>query len=308
MEGFPGLYEGVANFANIEVWKRARSLLNDPRLRTVILAYCRDMSIPSPISWPSHKIFGQKFRYLTSFILIGNYVRWLDHAERLPTLTALQESVPASPRQVADLIKDLRLGGYVQAIPSRHDRRATLLAPTPALLLEVAQSPLACLAAAEALGQAHPGTGAKLRAEPHLLARWIGESVKDYLIADTLFMPFPTIVSFSERDAGYMILTAVMGSHHADLSPEEAWELNLKREPLARRFHVSPQHIGNIFNEAKADGLFEVRRSKVAKMNADLRTEFNTFVLGQIIHYALVAGRINDMCPMSDDRLTSFSC
>ncbi|NLS20065.1 MarR family transcriptional regulator [Rhizobium sp. P40RR-XXII] len=290
---FP-LFQGVAAHRATPVWRRAAKLRNHPRLLDALHGYCRDMCMPSSAAWPANKVFGQKFRYITAYSLIGNFVRWSETGEVPPTLKTLQDNVPASPRQVADLIKHLRAGGYVHAMSSPQDGRAIHLVPTQELLLEVARSPLACLRAAEVLGEAVPGTCQRLHSEPEFLAGWIGESVREYRGADILFSPFPTIVRFSERDAGYMALTAVIGCHYATVLGDQTWQLRPTQDVFARHFKVSRQHIGNLFLEARQAGLFAVREGKIINIEPDLVTEFGNFVIGQMAHYSMMAERVAD--------------
>ncbi len=280
------LYRGVANHSHLPVWKTAASGLHHPKLCELLIEYCLVMSVPAASNWPTNKVFGQKLRYITAYTLIGNYTRFLDDASAAPTMTALQAGLEASPRQVAEFVKNLRLGGYVHSIRDSKDGRSLHLRPSPLLVLEVAKSPLAFLKSAEEIGFCPPGSTKALQAAPDLMLRWIGRSVSTYQANDVLFSPFPTIVRLSERDAGYGILTAVIATAFMDAMGIKPTFL-LQYDELANRFQVSRQHIGNFFSEAKP--FFTVRSGVLQSISPDLICEFATFALGQMAHYAILA-------------------
>jgi hypothetical protein len=283
------LYEGIFAFSHLPVWKKAVSGLSHQGLIDALIDYCLVMGAPASSSWPTNKVFGQKLRYITSYTLIGNYIQFLDDPFLPPTLTALQAKLTASPRQVAELVKNLRAGGYVEAIPDPRDRRSLHLIPTLSLLLEVAKSPLAFLKSAEELGFCPPGTYTSLLMAPELMMRWMGRSVRAYQAQDVLFSPFPTIVRFSERDAGYVILTAVIAAAYMGAQGREP-PFALTYDGLAKQFQVSRQHIGNLFGEAEP--FFTVRAGSILSISPDLICEFNTFALGQMAHYSLLAEQV----------------
>ena len=291
----PALYEGVVAYSHLPVWKKAGGALPNPGLSNVLIDYCLAMSTPAASSWPANKVFGQKLRYITSYTLIGNYTRFLDDPSSSPTLTALQVKLAASPRQVAELVKNLRTGGYVHAVPDARDRRSIHLKPTLLLLQEVARSPLAFLKGAEQIGFCAPGTSSILQMAPELMMRWIGRSVSAYQAADVLFGPFPTIVRFSERDAGYVILTAVIAAAYLGAEGRKP-PFSLTYDGLAKQFQVSRQHIGNLFGEAETP--FTIRAGAIQSIDPNLLCEFNTFALGQMAHYALMAEQILAPSPL----------
>ena len=118
------LHPAVDAYAESLVWSRAGDLLRLASFRPALHAYCRTMMQPPEMAWPADKFFGQKLRYLVSYALIGQDARWRRSEGELPTLSSLQRAAHASARQVSNLVASLKLGGYVVAIRSSHDRRA----------------------------------------------------------------------------------------------------------------------------------------------------------------------------------------
>ena len=132
------VHPGVEPHLGEPVWQLARTYLAHPAFDRAMLSYCRRMVEPNGFRWPSNKLFAQKMRYITCYMLIGLAARFEDGTGPAPTMTLLQTVVPASSRQVSDLIAGLRAGGYVTADQNAQDRRQILLRPAPTLVLEVA--------------------------------------------------------------------------------------------------------------------------------------------------------------------------
>ncbi|TRL31506.1 MarR family transcriptional regulator [Rhizobium straminoryzae] len=291
-DSIPGdtvLYHTVSAYRDRDVWLRAAAFLALPDFPEALLDYCRLMCAPPDLHWPATKIFGQKIRYITCYCLIGNYARSLDDPAFVPSLSALQAVVPASPRQVADQIRGLRAGGYVQTRRDGQDARALHLVPSPSLVREIARSPLSALQVAEAITPGADRLHLRLLEDPDVLCRLLGLSTRQFHAQDILFRPFPTIVSFSGRDAGYLILTAVVGAALARGRGDERWDVSLSYHAMARRFQVSRQHIGNLYAEGEAAGLFRVVNGRLEDMSPELLLEFRTFVAGQMAHYRAMA-------------------
>ncbi|PYB72479.1 MarR family transcriptional regulator [Rhizobium wuzhouense] len=272
----------------LNVWQDAIAFLQHDGFDEALLSYCRSMAEPSAFRWPANKIFAQKMRYLTCYMLIGLDVRFRMGLGPQPSLTDLQAVVPGSSRQVSDLIAGLRAGGYVVAERSASDGRMIALRATPALILEVARSPLAFLAALERLRPSNPPPAEQLQADPYRLASLVGHSVMHYQKQDVLFGPFGTVVDFTGRDSGYLILCAVMGCHLAQRNGWD-WQLSLSYDALAQRFQVSRQHVGNVLADAAESGIFITRAGKVQSVSEAFVTEFSTWGAGQMAHYRILA-------------------
>lgn len=270
------------------VWQQAIALMRDDRFDGAMLAYCRSMAEPNSFRWPANKIFAQKMRYLTCYMLIGLDTRFRLGLGPPPSMTDLQAVVPGSSRQVSDLIVGLRAGGYVAAERSGADRRSLQLRATPSLVFEVARSPLAFLSAFERLGPSETSVAGALRADPDRLAQMVGFSVMRYQEEDVLFAPFATIVDFTGRDSGYLILCAVIGAHLAARAGQ-SWDLPLSYDALAQRFQVSRQHVGNVLSDAAARGLFLTRGGQLQSVSDALLVEFATWSAGQVSHYRTLA-------------------
>lgn len=282
-------YQGISGYSHLPVWQKAFSGLSHPALAKALLDYCLAMSAPTASTWAANKVFNQKLRYIVAYTLVGNYTRFLDDASFLPTLTALQARLEASPRQVAELVKNMRLGGYVEAIRDPHDRRFAHLKPTDLLLREVAKSPLFFLKGAEEIGFCDAGTLDALHATPDSMMRWMGLSASTYQKEDVFFGPFSRVVRFSERDAGYLLLTAVMATAYMAAQGQKP-PFSLTYDALAEKFGVSRQHIGNLF--AEAEPVLVIRSGTIQSISSDLIDEFNTFALGQMAHYSLIAEEV----------------
>jgi DNA-binding MarR family transcriptional regulator len=268
----------------------AKRLLKRPDFPDALLEYCVTMTQPPGASWPSNKVFVQKLRYLTCYILIGTYARWQRGEGRPPTLAALQRSAAASPRQIAGFIKDLRHGGYVVAEQQESDRRRYHLRPTAALIHEVARSPLAFLAAFEQLEPSSRSLRQIISASPERMCDWLGRSVDCYQEDDSLFAPFQTIVQLTERECGFPLMAAVLGAHYAAQRGADVDLPSLTYRALAERFQVSRQHIGNMLTEAERQGWFSIAPGGyLREISADFIAEFETWAAGQMAHYRLLA-------------------
>lgn len=289
------LHPSVQAHAGTQTWTYAAQLLRLPGFAEAMASYCAAMVEPPGLSWPTDKVFAQKLRYIVSFILIGHHARWLRSGGEPPTLAALQRAAPASARQVATFVGALRLGGYVIASRDAGDRRALHLRPSMALLQEIARSPLAFLEASERLAPGPRSCAGRLRVEANALSGWLGRSSERFHAGDILFAPFPSIVRFTEYDCGYPVLTAVFGAHYAALTATAAPAL-LSYGALAERFRVSRQHIGNIFIEAERRNWFSVGdRGRVVAISPELVQEFETWAVGQMAHYRLLAEEISPL-------------
>lgn len=287
-QGHRPIHPGIEPYLMLPVWKLGTALLQREGFEDAVWQYCRAMVEPSSFRWPSNKIFAQKMRYLTCYMLIGLERRARMGLAPAPSISDLQAVVPGSSRQVSDLIAGLRAGGYVLAERSASDRRSVELRATPALVQEVARSPLAFLAASECLLPPASSLEGRLRADPVMLADVVGLSVMHYQERDALFGPFATVVDFTGRDSGYLILTAVMGAHLSQ-STGRIWDLPLSYDALAQRFHVSRQHVGNVLAHAARSGVFITRAGQLQSISPAFVTEFATWSAGQMAHYRMLA-------------------
>ncbi|MBP1847466.1 hypothetical protein J2046_005750 [Rhizobium petrolearium] len=288
-------YHTVRQYEQRPVWRLGTEFLQHEQMGSHILQYCATMNQePSPRK-SSNKIFAQQFRYMTCFNLISNYMSWKRGEGKPPTLKALQETVSASPRHVADLIAALRDSGHVTAQRQATDRRSIYLIPSPKLLLEVARSPLSFLKISESIRPADRSLADLLVGNSDLLALWIARSIEEFKKLDIVFRPFPNVVQFSTRDAGYLILTAVIGSYYSKIHQDEPWHGDLAPENLAGRFGVSRQHVRNLFSEAKENGVFAVSSGQLSEISPALVDEFETWSVGQMAHYRLLAEEMRDL-------------
>jgi len=280
------VYAGVEEYLEDPVWQAATSLLGRAGFESAVLAYCRRMTEPNGFRWPANKIFAQKTRYITCYMLIalaGRFDRGIGPA---PTMTLLQSVVPGSARQVSDLIAGLRAGGFVIAEPNPSDRREIRLRPTAPLILKIARSPLAFLASS-ALLEEH-SLHDWLTVDPFRWGDLFARSMDAIVTKDVLFAPFPTVVDFSGRDSGYLILCAVIGAHLAK-SGGESWDLPLSYDGLSQRFQVSRQHVGNLLAPSVKHGLFSIRSGRIVNVDEGLLTEFFWWSAGQMANYQMVA-------------------
>ncbi|MFN3717877.1 MAG: MarR family transcriptional regulator [Rhizobium rhizophilum] len=281
-----GVYAGVEEYLAQPVWQAAMPLLSHPSYENAVLAYCRRMIEPSGFRWPENKIFAQKTRYLTCYMLIAIASRFDLGIGPPPTMTLLKSVGPGSARQVSDLMAGLRAGGFVIAEQNPSDRREVRLRPTAPLILKIARSPLAFLASSALLEQ--HSLHEWLTVDPSRLGDLLARSMDAILSTDVLFAPFPTIVDFSSRDSGYLILCAVIGAHLAR-SGGENWDLPLSYDGLSQRFQVSRQHVGNVLAPSVKRGLFSIRGGRIEDIDERLLTEFFWWSAGQMSHYQIVA-------------------
>lgn len=286
----PGLacpvYAGIEDHINEPVWQSAMLLLAHPAFQRAVLDYCRKMVEPSSFRWPANKIFAQKMRYITCYMLIGLAGRFDRGLGPAPTMTLLQSLVPGSARHVNDLMAGLKAGGFVIAEPNASDRRTVRLRPTAPLVLEIARSPLAFLEASVLLDQ--PATHEMLMADPPRMAEMLSRSMDAYITKDVLFQPFPTVVDFSARDSGYLMLCAVVGAHLAR-SLGESWDLPLTYDALAQRFQVSRQHVGNVLVPSLKGDHFSINGGRIDRVDARLLTEFFWWSAGEMAHFQIMA-------------------
>jgi len=286
--GFSRSAVGVA--VQTDVPSLAASLIGRPLFGEALVSYCAEMTRPPDVLWPINKLFGQSMRYIVCFDLIGNYTRWRRDGTAPPTLTALQQKVPASARQVASFVDALRHRGYVIAEPGG-DRRSLHLRPSPALLTEIARSPLAFLRACEHILPA--SLTDRIRDDEILLADWLGRAAERFHDEDIYFAPFPTIVQFAERDSGYPLLAAVMGANYAARSGSTTFTLPLTYAALAERFRVSRQHVGNLLIEARQQGWLSVTQGgQSVAVSVDLVREFEGWAASQMALYRVIAEEI----------------
>lgn len=280
------VHPGVAEHLGEPVWQLASGYLAHRGFDRAVLAYCRSMVEASAFRWPANKIFAQKMRYITCYMLIGMWVRFEEGTGPAPTMTLLQTLVPGSARQVSDLISGLRAGGYVVAEQNARDRREIRLRPTPSLVLEIARSPLAFIAASALLE--HHTLREALDADISHVCRLIGRSTTAFQSMDVLFTPFETVVDFTGRDSGYLMLCAVMGAHLAGVLGQD-WPLALTYDALSQRFQVSRQHVGNVLAIATTQGRLSLHGGRIGAVESSLLQEFSWWSAGQMAHFTMLA-------------------
>lgn len=280
------VHPGIEQFLAEPVWCLASRYLAHPAFDNAVLTYCRRMVEPSAFRWPVSKIFAQKMRYITCYVLIGLAARFDAGKGPAPTMTLLQTVVPGSSRQVSDLIAGLRAGGYVEAHRNAQDRREIRLRPTMPLVTEIARSPMAFLEMSGMLE--NHGLFEALNADPSRISNLIARSTEAFQSSDILFAPFETIVEFTNRDSGYSMLCALMGAYLARQAGED-WALPLTYDALAHRFQVSRQHVGNVLAIATKRGLVSLHAGAIQDMDPTLATEFSCWAAGQMAHFRLQA-------------------
>ncbi|MDH4413397.1 MAG: MarR family transcriptional regulator [Rhizobium sp.] len=280
------VHPGVEKHLEQPVWQLASTYVANPAFDRAMLAYCRSMVEASALRWPVNKIFAQKMRYITCYMLIGLAAHFEEGTGPAPTMTLLHTMVPGSSRQVSDLISGLRVGGYVVSEQNALDRREIRLHPTPALINEIARSPLAFIASSALLE--HHTLHETLCADTARLRSLIGRSTTAFRSMDVLFGPFETVIDFTSRDSGYLMLCALMGAHLAR-SMDESWDLPLTYDALSQRFQVSRQHVGNVLSLATTRRLLTLQGGRIGDVAPRLLTEFSWWSAGQMAHFTMLA-------------------
>ncbi|MBC2771984.1 MarR family transcriptional regulator [Rhizobium sp. AQ_MP] len=280
------VHPGIEKHCEHPVWQTAVRLISNPAFDAAMLWYCRRMVEQSAFMWPANKIFAQKVRYITCYTLIGLSDLYEKQLGPAPTMTLLKSLVPGSARQVSDLIAGLRAGGFVLAEQNAEDRREMRLRPSPALVMEIARSPLAFVGAAAML-EPHQHLEA-LIADPQRVSGMIGQSMVSDQSIDMLFTPFETVVDFTGRDSGYLMLCALMGAHLAQVLGE-SWTLPLTYDAMAQRFRVSRQHVGNVLSIVTAPDLVTLQGGRILDVDPGLSTEFSWWGAGQMAHFTMLA-------------------
>ncbi|MBB3593480.1 hypothetical protein FHX08_003883 [Rhizobium sp. BK529] len=281
-----GLFAGVDEFAADSLWVEAAALMQQPSYASALVSYCEAVTARVPRLLPANKLFARKQRYLVCFVLICLYVQWLEGRGPAPALALLQRSAPGSPRQISDFITGLRDRGLIIATSLETDRRTQILKPSLLLMREIAHSPLAILTASELCAPQVPIRPQDLGMDENLLAFWLALSAERYARKDDLFGPFPIIVRHSERDAGHLVLCAVMVEALRQPAAIRKASGGLSYRALAERFDVSRQHISNILDEAAEKGWYCVSAGgELALMPDDTLLQFATWVAGQMAHY-----------------------
>ncbi len=286
------MHRAIAPHLGKDPWPYASALIRHSGFREALRLYCASTIQPSETAWPADKFFGQKLRYLVSFVLIGLDARWRRGEGDAPTLAVLQRIAPASARQIAALVGALKLGGYIVASQLPEDRRAQRLSPSMALLQAIGRSPLAFLKASEQLDAAAPASLTTLRLDVCEMGDWLGASYEMFSQEDVYFAPFPNIVEFTGQDCGYPVLLAVLAAHYAALANVPA-PAHLSYRGLAERFRVSQQHIRNVLGNAERRGCLSVGHGGASvTVSTDFLSEFETWAAGQMAHYRLLAERV----------------
>lgn len=272
-----------------ELSARADELLRHPGLPLALAEYCAGMAAGPPVRWPYYKMFDQLGRYLVCYMLIHNYYQWRHRAGPPPTLSALQKVAGVSPRQTAGFVAALRAGRLVTVEADPADRRVTLLRPSPLVIAEIGRSLRLFVEALDRLDPpcepARPRRAARL-GDADALGDLIARSAAYVLAHGTLLHPFPRVLSFAQRDCGYLLLTVVIGNHYAQSVPGAALNLPLRRRDLADRLQVSTAHIGSLLADAEANGWFSVGYGgRLAALDAAFLAEFERWSVWQMAHF-----------------------
>lgn len=266
--------------------------------RPALALYCRDMTEPERILWPTHKMLNQFGRYLVSFMLIHNDYAWRRHQGPRPTLTALQAMVGSSSRQTAAFVSALKAARFVTVEADREDARIKWLRAAPALVAEIGRSGRLFVAAMDTIEHRRPGLAGRLDDTDHL-GELIRRSAAHVLRHGMLIAPFPRVLRFATRDCGYPLLTAVIGAHYAATIPGAPAAPPLSLRTLAERLRVSRAHIGNLVREADEAGWFRIEDRRVTRFDPSLQEEFERWAAGQMIFYDDLAAAV---CESASDR------
>lgn len=280
--GLPPVLEGLE--------AGAARLRAEPRFRAALADYCRAMSAAPSFDWPIYKLFDQMGRYLVCYGLIHNYFAWMRDAGPTPTLTALQASAGVSARQTAGLVAALKAGKLVETEPAPDDRRVKHLKPSRAMIEEIGRSMRLFVAADDDIAAAGRSRATILARRPDALGDVIRRSAAWVRLNGTLIHPFPRVLSFAQRDCGYLLLTAVFAAHYGAIQPGTPAGLSLSRRRLAERFQISPAHVGNLMGEAERQGwLASDGRGRLLGIDPGLIAEFEQWASWQMVHFSALA-------------------
>lgn len=272
----------------------AQIYLSHAQFKPALLNYCSDLVEASAEPWPFAKLFNQFARYMICYMLIHNYFAWRLGAGPPPTLAALQRVVPSSPRQTAGFVAALKAGRLVSAEDAAEDRRIRLLRPAEAVIRAIGRSGLGFITAAEWLECAGTSLSSRLMTWPDTQGELLYRSAAFVLVHGTLIDPFPRILGFARRDCGYLVLCTVMQAHYAAANGR-APDVALTQKALARRFRVSPAHVGNLLGEAHAEGWFQVGApGQLKAIDPTLVTEFERWAAWQMAHYRTLAATVGE--------------
>lgn len=236
-------------------------------------------------------MLNQSGRYLLSFMLIHNDYRQRRNGGPRPTLTALQALVGSSARQTAAFVATLKAARLVTVEAVPEDARVRCLRAAPPLVAEIGKSARLFVAAMDRLARRAPGRAAALD-DPDRLGALIYRSGAHILQHGMLTAPFQRILSLTERDCGYPLLAAVMGAHYAATVPDAPAALPLSLRALADRLGVSRAHVGNLLQEAEADGWFRTEERRLVQLDPTLVDEFEHWAACQMVFYDDLAAEI----------------
>ncbi|ACL62045.1 conserved hypothetical protein [Methylobacterium nodulans ORS 2060] len=268
----------------------AQRLRMHPSFRATLAGYCRGMAEGAPAQWPVYKFFDQMRRYIVCYMLIHNYYAWQHGEGPPPTLSALQRVAGSSARQTAGLVAALKAGHLILAEPDPDDRRIRHLRPAREMIEEIGRSARLFVAAADRLEVPSQNRAALLVTDEHALGDVLRRSAAYVLAHGTLIHPFPRILHFAGRDCGYLLLNAVLCAHYAQNLPGASPPVALSYRTLARRFQVSPAHIGNLLGEAERRGWFATGPSgRLVTMSEDFADEFECWASWQMVHFSGLA-------------------
>ena len=287
-----------ARMLDDDFFARIAALRRRSGFRPALALYCRTMTEPAQIVWPTHKMLNQFGRYVVSFMLIHNDYAWRHHRGPRPTLTALQAMVVSSGRQTAAFVSTLKAARFITVEADREDARIKLLKAAPALVTEIGRSGRLFVAAIDMIESRQPGVAERLDCTDHL-GELIRRSAAHVLRHGMLIEPFPRVLRFAMRDCGYPLLTAVIGAHYAATIPDAPAAPPLSLRMMAERLRVSRAHIGNLVKEAEEAGWFQITNRRLTMFDPSLQEEFEHWAAGQMIFYDDLAVAV---CEGASDR------
>lgn len=96
---------------------------------------------------------------------------------------------------------------------------------------------------------------------------------------------YPRIRTFTDKDCGYLILSAVMASAF-DVETEPS--LSCRR--LARHFGISRSHVGNLIAMAASSGWFATDgQGRLSYISLSFVDEYRRWAASELAHYATIA-------------------
>lgn len=195
-----------------------------------------------------------------------------DDPETWLTIGRLQDVVVAhqagSPGLVEAVMGRLLDSGLFEAVPAPGDRRKKLLQPTETLLAHDRDMLAAQIAPCGLLGDT-PGIALAVAQDPAFQKAHRIVAVAGFGEARMMMMSHPEVMTFFNRDSGYLVLISLLKAALA--SPEKLVATESYQE-TADRFGISRTHVSNLVADGEALGLMkpETRGGTTVELAAEL--------------------------------------